>query len=375
MTRKKKTKPELRVVFDTSVLYTQVAYNLVRSEVRQLIEANSHHPDLSIQWYLPRIVVDERQYQMQRKAIELLPSIGKLEKLLGHNLNITEEILTHQVDEAIKKQLTELGMSTLEIDTTSIDWEVLIRRAMYRRPPFEPGEKEKGFRDSLIAETFLQLVQESPTTPSVCRLAIVTDDDLLAEYLKERVKEAKNIRVLSSISELESLINTLVSEVTEEFVADLIEKAIKYFFEKENDTSLYYKENIRGRIGELYGEELSAIPKKGLLRENGTWWISKPVFAKKERQRIFWITPIKVDAKLTKYESPKSTATGALSFMPPSTDVEFRGLLAQAPEKVEVASGQSIIEVHWSVNITQTKKLTSPRIDKILYVSTKWDEE
>jgi len=93
MSKKKKSKPKLFVVFDTSVLFTQVAYNLVRSEVRQLIEMNSQHSDLSIKWYLPSIVIDERRYQMQNKAFELLPSIEKLEKLLGHNLNITKDIL------------------------------------------------------------------------------------------------------------------------------------------------------------------------------------------------------------------------------------------------------------------------------------------
>jgi len=64
MPRKKKAKPELKVVFDTSVLFSQVAYDLVRSEVRQLIEDNSQHVDLSIRWYLPDIVVAERRYQM-----------------------------------------------------------------------------------------------------------------------------------------------------------------------------------------------------------------------------------------------------------------------------------------------------------------------
>ncbi len=43
----RKKKPELKVVFDTSVLFSQVAYNLLRDEVRQLIESNSQHIDLS----------------------------------------------------------------------------------------------------------------------------------------------------------------------------------------------------------------------------------------------------------------------------------------------------------------------------------------
>ena len=121
MAKKKKSKPKLLVVFDTSVLFDRVAYNLMQSEVRQLIEMNSRHPDLSIKWCFPGIVIDERRYQMQNKAFELLPSIEKLEKLLGHNLNITKDILVNRVDAAIDKQLDELNISTLNIDTVKVD--------------------------------------------------------------------------------------------------------------------------------------------------------------------------------------------------------------------------------------------------------------
>jgi len=382
MSQRKKTQPELKVVFDTSVLFTQVASDLVKSEVGDIIAKNAHHDDLTIQWYLPEVVLDERRYQMESKAFEFLPSIGKLEKLLGHNLNITEDILVHRVDEAIKRQLAELGISSLPIDTSVIDWHALIKRSVNRHPPFEPGEKEKGFRDSIIAESFRQLVKQSPTTPSICRLVMITDDNLLAEYILDITKDSNNVKVLSTINELESLINTLVSEVTEEFVTGLSEQVKKYFFDKGNEESLYYKENIRDKTGEQYGEELKAAPKKGLLRENGTWRISEPVFIKKERQRLCWITPIRVEAKLYKYEIPESFSGSLLGrSYALNSEVEQRGALptlanigAQPLKKVEIGSGKSNFEIHWSVNITPLKKLTAPRIEKIRFVSTTWEE-
>jgi len=75
MAKSKRAKPELKVVFETSALWTKVAYELLSSEVRKLIELNSQHSDLSIKWYLPSVVVDERRYQMQCAALELLPSV------------------------------------------------------------------------------------------------------------------------------------------------------------------------------------------------------------------------------------------------------------------------------------------------------------
>ncbi|MFY9527496.1 MAG: hypothetical protein WBC04_08570 [Candidatus Acidiferrales bacterium] len=88
----KHQRPQLRVVFDTNVLYTGSASDLVRQEAANLIK-QSMFPDLEIQWYLPELVRHERQYQMQKRALELLPAIGKVEKLLGHKLAITEETL------------------------------------------------------------------------------------------------------------------------------------------------------------------------------------------------------------------------------------------------------------------------------------------
>jgi hypothetical protein len=386
MAKRKKAKPKLLVVFDTSMLFSQVAHDLVCSEVKTFINANMTHPDLSIQWYFPRIVIDERRYQMRNKAIELLPSITKLETLLGHNLNITENILADRVNDAIEKQLGELQISKLDIDTTKVDWNKLIERAVNRHPPFEPGEKEKGFRDSLIAESFLQLVQQSPTTPSVCRLAIITSDNLLSKYITESTKNANNVRVLPSISDLGSLINTLVSQVTEEFVAEIKDKARKLFFEKENPSSLYNKENITAKIKELYGEQLKSTPKEGLSRENGTWWVNPPAFIKKDKQRIFWMTQINVDAEVSRLEFTEmpSSVYGVLMdslnpanvnkpqytpIMPTYTD-QF----SKTPKKVKIATGQSSFEIYWSINITQTEKLTSPRIDEIRFVATKWSE-
>ena len=50
------------------------------------------------------------------------------------------------------------------------------------------------------------------------------------------------------------------------------------------------------------------------------------------------------------------------------------GGFAFQPRK-KVGTGQSTFEVHWSVNFTQGRRFTSPSVDKIDFVSTKWDEE
>jgi hypothetical protein len=151
-------RPELRVLFDSSALFSDSETYLLNSETEDVIRQNSNHADLTITWYLPDVVRHEREYQMETRALRLLPSIQKLEQLLGHQLNINEPILRQLVKEKIEAQLKELGLKVLPVDSTKVDLMKLMLDSCYRRPPFSQGENEKGFRDSLIVESFLGLV-------------------------------------------------------------------------------------------------------------------------------------------------------------------------------------------------------------------------
>jgi hypothetical protein len=280
--KSQKKSPELKIVFDSSALYTGSASNLLNREVVQLIEENSCHPDLTVTWYLPEIVVHERQYQMLRRGLDLLPSIQKLEKLLGHNLNITEAIIQSRVKETVEKELGKYGIQVFSLAADEVDWDEVMLNAAYRRPPFEPGEKEKGFRDALVAETFLQIVGASPVTPRVCRVILVTRDRLLGDTIRNRTPDCSNVRVLETLEEVKSLVNTLVAAVSEDFVEKIQELAKQHFFEPEEEGALYYKESIRARIERKFGGELSSLPTGATRRENGKWHISSPRFIKKE---------------------------------------------------------------------------------------------
>lgn len=379
----KKSKPKLLVVFDTNVLYTKVANDLVRNEIKSAILNNSTHTDINISWLIPEPVINERKFQMQKRAFELLPSLEKLEALIGHKLNITAEILVSRIEESVKKQMAELGLTVLPIDESSVDWKSIIHRSAYRLPPFEDSEKEKGFRDALIAESLFQLINDSPSTASICRIAIVTGDKILVDFISEKTKDSKNIRILPDIGSLENLINTLVSEVTEDYVNEISDKAKILFFEKENKETFYYKEEIRSKMKEQYSEALKEKPYEGITRENGTWWIGDPIFIKKDRQKITWVTPINVDCTLFKYESSAAeTALGSQQSLGLSDSarkgltaaLQLGTLLGSTTKKVEVGTGKTNFEIEWSVTVNQNKKLISPVLGKISYIDSTWSE-
>jgi hypothetical protein len=359
-------------MFDTNVLFTQVAADLVRHSIKSHITENSTHTDLDVVWHLPKIVVSERRYQMISKAKELLPSMQKMERLLGHGFGIGDDTLSLHVDRAIDECVRQLNIQVSDIDVSAIDWMDLINRSVNRLPPFEQSEKEKGFRDSIIAHSFMNLVRLSPATPNICRLALVTEDQRLRDYVAELTSGSKNVRILSSLDELESLINTLVSSIPEEFAAELTEKAAKIFFDKDDQNTFYYKQNIRDRIREKYSKELETSPIEGLQKKSRTWWISDPVFIKKVKSRIYWTSSIQPEFEVFHYENADpegaSDVIGALSSW---SDKEFKkGLFTQLTNKKRVVdfTARDVFDVHWSTNLSSAKNLTAPKLEDIEYV-------
>lgn len=413
--RRGSRKPELRIVLDTNQLYTGSASDLLRQEVVRLIEDSRRHKDVRLVWYLPEVVQLERKYQMLEAARGLLPSVEKLERLLGHGLSITDEILADRVSSAVGKQVAALGLHVVSLDPARVDWPKLIDDAASRKPPFEAGKHEKGFRDAIVAETFLQLVSESPKSPSACRIALVTADGLLGLTLEARTYQASNVRILRSLDDLSDLINTLVADVTEEFVKTIREEAAKCFFVKDDKTTLYYKMELRQRITAQYEAELHVIPAGAEYRKNGTWYISQPRFSKKVGQKVHWVSTIRVAAtaykrELTAYESQPGlgSSTDLLLSAPFPTNVTpgmrilpglpqpspglgsvGSGLVTQSgvlglgaghlippslqSREVSVADGQSVFEVLWSVTVAANRRLTNAKVDEIQSVGTTWE--
>jgi hypothetical protein len=379
---------ELKVVFDTNILFTGSAGNLLRQEIVDLIKGNSQHADLSLTWYLPEVAMHERLYQMQSSALELLPSIQRLEKFVGYNLNVTEDVVKEKVREVADQQFKELGLQLLTLAVAGVNWQQIMLDSVYRQPPFQRGEKEKGFRDALIAESFLQLVALAPADPKVCRITLVTSDGLLANAVRARTIGRKDVRILATSEELKGLINTLVSEVAEEFVNSIQGPASAYFFEAKNGESLFFKEGIQKRIAEEFRSVLEGVPKGADRRENGEWFIYSPRFAKKHRQRVYWATRIQVEANAYKTLGPglaelifstlqTLTALQRKQGSPVSTESSV-GASPEVPqlptEKREelFAKGWSNFDVTWSVLVTTGQKFTKHRIDGIEHVETSW---
>lgn len=408
MPRKKSKPPELLVIFDTNAIFTESAAHLLKREVADLIRANLGHADVRIRWFVPSIVVHERQYQMQQNGFALLSSIEKIERVLGHNLNITEQVVVDRVARIVEQEIADLQLEVLDVDTANVDWPNVIVSAAYRRPPFERGEKEKGFRDAVILEAILQLVAKNPTTPKVCRIVIVTRDGLLSDAARSRTAGASNVRILTDLEELKGLINTLVSEVSEEFVSGIHDAAANYFFEKDDEDTLYYRERINERIATELPAQYEERPKGSDGRDLQKILIGGTRFKQKTGQRVHWVTRITFEWKAYKSEArliPPAVQSGitqgqmqvgstlleppAITLYQPSAGQVLNipssaiwespwhlgNVFSTSQTKRFVATGQVIFEVTWSVTVSaQRLNFTSPRVEGVEFISSEWKD-
>jgi len=387
-----------------------------KKEVTDLIERNSNPSDLTIRWIVPEVVRHERQFQMSQAAFQMLPTIERLERLLRHNLNITKDILETRVREAVDRQVQHYGLVVTPLNCSDVDWPRIILDATYRRPPFQMGDKEKGFRDVLILETFLQLVAHSPAGRSVARLAFVSGDQILRDATQSRVASATNVHVLESVDALKGLINTLGSTVDEEYIAKIKPRAAEVFFRSRDDSTLYYKASVGATLEKTLKANLK-LPTGADRYEVENWKIGSPQFVKKQGQRIYWTT--RFEAKLKALKSDLSTELSGLG--PPLVslaslvqknpterlDTPFWSVSLPAPIKLTgpsggeifqptnlnfpsspglrfdpnfsstdqlVGSGTATLDASWSLAVTTSGTLTKPKLESVDFMETVWGQ-
>jgi len=419
---KKRIKPphlEIQVILDTNAVYTGSASYFLRKEVVDLVEQQSNLPDLTIRWIVPEVVRHERQFQMLQEANQMLPTIERLERLLGHNLNITPEILETRVREAVDRQVQQHGIIVQPLNTNEVEWPRLVLDAAYRKPPFQVGEKEKGFRDAVILETFLQVVAGASTNRAVTRLALVSNDQLLQLAAQSRIGAAANVHLLDSVDALKGLLNTLGSTVDEQYINSIKPSAAEIFFKAKDESSLYYKESVGDSLNAALRSAEVKLPAGAERYDVEKWTISRPQFVKKEAQRIYWTTRFKARFKALKsiprpviggysnvvgpllsaqQEPAIKVGTGrglaSLAASLPNLSEGFRSTylstfgkadlisalssplslasVALADDQV-VAFGTADLDVSWSLLVTTAGKLTKPRVQSVDFVEVVWD--
>jgi hypothetical protein len=349
---------QIKIFTDTNIVHTAQAHLLISSAVHKYVSEHKNIESVELKWFLPSMVLEERRHQMLAAAKGLSPKLGELEKLLDHSLGITPEIMLDRVNAKISKTIEKLGIEICELDIGSVDWKDLIDRSAHREPPFEiSNEKEKGFRDAIIATTFLQEIERSPKTPRSCLLVFVSGDNRVKEYLKDKAQSADNVRILDSLDELKNLLNAIASEVTEEFLESIYSKAKLVFYDFRKSDGLYLKEGVYTQITEQCADELNLVTSgfPGSIREATGTTIGNQTFIKKTGQTIVWSMPVNLKFEIVKYDLGDTDGNKGLLGLPSGVS------------KV-ITTGVSNFSAVWQHQINIKGNITRAKINSIEFI-------
>jgi hypothetical protein len=369
-------------------------------------------------------VLDERRFQIEQHAIKLRAQVTRFKRAIGHSFGFSDDDLQDHIERRLNEQIAEHKLRVCRCDAGQVDWPKMIARAVNRKPPFDPSpDVEKGFRDALIFEAFMQLIKASPADRNACRMVLVTGDGELRKAVEGATKTAANVEVCKSIDDLRALISAVLSTtLSEADIVKLAETAKHYFYDKDANSGVMRELQVGSRIVGDLKTELATLPAGATRRVNEDKWLvptTTPTFVKKEDNRIWWLSKVKVRSKaygpasdiwgsastrasgfgdeqdfdvafVASGEPPplstvtfkdwrsnvvgmaeRSWTTEAANFPPGSTITVTMPPRATLPISRLVAEGVATINVEWSAAVADGK-LTAPKIESVAFVDVEW---
>lgn len=243
------------LVLDTNILHSSDKSLVVNKEFTEFWDKHSSAIEISLK--LPYVVFGEIQFQHTTSALKSLKSANDSIKKLSdittkkYSHQISEKRISKEVKDRLDAWLKLMKGSILKSPIESIDWSRLIDDSIWRNPPFSYDVKkedlEKGFRDSIILETLCEHYKKN----SDKHIVFVTNDTLLREAALERLKGAKQVKIMSSLDDVDSYFKLMQEDFTEAFVDSIIDKASMKFIDHKNKNSIVFKEGLSKILVEL----------------------------------------------------------------------------------------------------------------------------
>ena len=333
----------VHIVLETSCLFTEAADKLVREELSAFILSTLENKEFNVTWHLPDIARAERKHQMTLRAQRFIPQLAKVENLLGYSFGISKETLDERVEAAIAREIQRHKLQVRKLDVSKVDWEDLISRSVQRLPPFDPGEKEKGFRDAVVVETFSQLIENLPKSPQSCRIILMSGDQLLIEAARKKTGARTNVAFTGDQEEVTTMLNALASALTQEMIERILPVASERFFSSENEASIYSREAIGQRIRNEFSNNLKSLPSGFTDSTVKRILIRAPAFLGKKGQRLTFSSRItyEVEATKTVWRPPPASpgGLGLLANIAPAGNPTFASVGTVTPSSAGLLGG------------------------------------
>jgi hypothetical protein len=189
---------ELHVMLDTNALYQDGKGDQFFSARMCKIIGDPKHTKLNIRWVIPRMV--QLKYQLRSKAKHLVSIAQDMPAVFASTWVGNEDAVGNAITALAESELRRLNVEVADCDPSLIDWPSLMRAAGLRSPPFDADpEKEKGFKDAVIGETFVQMCGKFPAHGTDTAI-LVTNDGMLREHVLRQVPRAKVVKTADALA-------------------------------------------------------------------------------------------------------------------------------------------------------------------------------
>lgn len=316
--------PKHILIPDTNILWFEKKDVCVSPEFTEFW--SNYSAKYEIELVLPAVVKGELLYQHTSSALAALDRINAqfenisslANKAYKHRVNAKR--VRGDVSKKFDAWISSLSAKIAETPVETINWSNLIENAILRRPPFtedKDKKNEKGFRDALILETVCSIANFREKID----VAFISNDAILIQAAKDRLKNNKRLSFYESIDEFSSYLRLLHEELTNEFVQAIQKRARNKFHSEKDPSCLIYRDKIISAIREEHASQFTApVPMRSLskalsssplsIKEN--WeeyseeviWIRAPSFVELEGESNFiWDSRI-IFVQLFKYNGP-----------------------------------------------------------------------
>jgi len=332
------------LIVDTNVLWCEDKKPAVNPEVEEFLEKYSSYTDLK--FHIPSVVYGETQFlqttsaiKLHEKALDINSKLsGIIDKKIGSS--VSKNSIHKLIDKKINNWMKKYKVTIVETPYSKIDWSKISHDSIWRKDTFVSDEKnkdknnremEKGFRDRLILETVYNLAVSNKTN----KVAFITNDTLLKECTNRRLENLTNFSIYDSLVEFSTYLKLNHEKLTDKFIKSILIKASKKFFTKNNQESLYYKQEIYSKAIDSYGKFIDdpclSYPNQTLHElfspgeewkpiKKSQWFISPPEFIDITNINTYnWLSKIKLAIIFKKETQLRSELINQIAPPPPPT--------------------------------------------------------
>lgn len=200
---------------------------------------------------VPLVVEQELLY---RKTNQLRRAVGATDDLqrLVHNLSARKFPVPFAAKD-VEQIATEISAADQKANgwlvyspkLDNADWPEITRWSAMRLPPFsnsEDPEVEKGFRDCLVLESFIEIAASHPAT----RCVLLTGDKRLLDALTPRMP--KNGECVADLKDLRGQLELLKKKHSAEEARELQFTAAETFGRGTTRTGLFFDQDLKAKI-------------------------------------------------------------------------------------------------------------------------------